>query len=504
GVIVYQDQVMQIAQAIAGFSLGQADVLRRAMGKKKKEEMVKARASFLAGAKSNDVPEKVAREIFELVEPFAGYAFNKAHSVCYAMVAYQTAYMKANYPVEYMAALMACSIEKPDKLATCMEECARMGISVLPPDVNASGADYTIEQVSREHASEQEAEPRAIRYGLAAIKNIGRASVDAILSVRAEGGRFHSLSDFCLRVLSSAGGGVNRSAIETLIQAGAFSQLEGHNNRRALCQSLDSVCQAAGKLIQEQRDGQGALTELFGGASVNLVHEAAAIPYMPEYPLSQILAFERDLLGTYITAHPLRAHSERFRRKQVTELARLPELPERTEVQLGGIITAVKPFTSKKSGEPMAFFTLEDTTGFVACTMFPSIYAQYGASLVKDKIVLLRGRTSFRERVRHDSDGGHVVEILVDAVDLQKDDADGTSSDGAIHIRLDSSKRLFFRHVRDAVQQHRGGKEPQEVWLHIRGKQRTSIVRTDLVAEFSDKLRSKVETLLGKQALWRE
>jgi DNA polymerase-3 subunit alpha len=216
GVIVYQDQVMQIARIIAGYSLGQADILRRAMGKKKKEEMMKQRENFLKGAAEKNISEKKANEIFDLMEPFAGYAFNKAHAVCYAMVAYQTAYLKANYPVEYMAALMACFIEKSDKLVTCMDECKRMRIAVLPPDVNLSEADFAV--------SNEANGDKAIRFGLAAIKNVGRAAVEVMIRAREEGGPFTSLNDFCQRVMSGEGG-VSRSTIEALIQCGAFASL---------------------------------------------------------------------------------------------------------------------------------------------------------------------------------------------------------------------------------------------------------------------------------------
>src|SRR5581483_9912256 len=200
------------------------------MGKKKKEEMQKQRENFLKGAAEKGVSEKKANEIFDLMEPFAGYAFNKAHAVCYAMVAYQTAYLKANYPVEYMAALMACFIEKSDKLVTCMDECKRMGIAVLPPDINRSDADFTVEESGDRRLAGTGAPVQSIRFGLAAIKNVGRAAVEGMLRAREEGGPFASLTDFCHRVMASEAGGVTRGTMEALIQCGAFATLPGHGN----------------------------------------------------------------------------------------------------------------------------------------------------------------------------------------------------------------------------------------------------------------------------------
>ncbi|HZT43752.1 MAG TPA: DNA polymerase III subunit alpha [Chthonomonadaceae bacterium] len=492
GVIVYQDQVMQIAQAIAGYSLGQADILRRAMGKKKKEEMAKQRENFLNGAKAKGIPEKKASELFDLIEPFAGYAFNKAHAVCYAMVAYQTAYLKANYPVEYMTALMACFSDKSDKLVTCMDECKRMGIPVLPPDINVSEADFTVDG-------------KAIRFGLAAIKNVGRAAVEVILRAREEGGPFASLVDFCHRVMGGEAGGVTRSTIEALIQAGAFGALSGHANRKALVHILDDACQSATRAQREKKMGQGSLAELFGDDSATAAVETISIPSLPDYPRDQILGFERDLLGLYLSDHPLQAFLDTFAKQNATRIADIAEMPDRAEVLLGGIITSIKPFTSKKSGEPMAFFTLEDMTGTVSCTIFPSNYAVQSANLQKDRIVLLKGKTSYRDRVRDDEEGGHIVEILADAVTpLTK--AAGNSSDGprSIHIRVDPSKKEVLRFVKETVEQHRGNGNAQEIYLHVPDSGQLHVVRTPLFAEFTEPFRAAIERLLGKQTIWVE
>ncbi len=492
GVIVYQDQVMQIAQIIAGYTLGEADILRRAMGKKKAEEMALQREKFLSGAAAKGVPENVANHIFDEMEPFAGYAFNKAHAVCYAMVAYQTAFLKANYPVEYMAALLTCFIEKSDKLVVSMNECRRMNIDVLPPDINASKIDFAVEG-------------NAIRFGLAAIKNVGKSTVEGILKVRDQvgGGPFTSLCDFVSRAANSDSSMVSRSTIEALIHAGAFASLNGHQNRRALIQMLDALMVSAGKIQKDRKAGQASLSSMFESDD-DEAQPTMPIPEVAEYPRDQILAFERDLLGVYLSDHPLNAFSVVFGRAGSRPVAELPELPDKEPVVLGGIITSIKPFTSKK-GDAMAFFTLEDTTGSVACTMFPRTFAQHGSSLVKDRIVLLRGKANHRDRVRDDEEASHIVEILAEEI-TQLGDGIAPSQTGPsrIIIRVDESKRNMLRYVRDAVEQNRGGSASCPVYLRIQDSDKVHEVRTPLLAEFNDMFRAELEHILGAQAVWTE
>lgn len=502
GVIVYQDQVMQIARIIAGYTLGQADILRRAMAKKKKEEMAKQRANFLAGAKAKGVSEKKANEIFDLLEPFAGYAFNKAHAVCYAMVAYQTAYLKANYPEEYMAALMACFIEKSDKLVTCMEECKRMGIPVLPPDINISQAEFTVEI--------QPDGTKAIRFGLSAIKNVGRAAVEAILRTREENGPFTSLIDFCCRTLGNEGG-VSRTTVETLILSGAFANLPGHNNRRALMQILEDCCQAAARAQRERKGGQASLADILLEAGDDTggnqsFARGIAIPDIPDFPSRQLLGYERELLGLYLSEHPLHAFRETFERRRVTPIVDLTELPDRSEVLLGGIITAIKPFTSKKSGEPMAFFTLEDLTGSISCTIFPSAFASQRQNLEKDRVVLVRGRTSHRERVREEGeDDTPLVEFLAEEITpLSESMVNLTQKASRIVLRIEPSRRDVLRYVRNTIESYRGNGSACPVYLRVTERNKVHEVRTELFAEYSEEFRQAVERLLGRQAVWVE
>ncbi len=492
GVIVYQDQVMQIARVIAGYTLGEADLLRRAMGKKKREEMEQQRAKFLEGAKANDVSEKKANEIFDLMEPFAGYAFNKAHAVCYAMVSYQTAYLKANYPLEYMSALMSCFLDKSDKLVTCMDECKRMQIPVLPPSINISDHDFTVDP-----------EANGIRFGLAGIKNVGRAAVDAILKERNAGGIFKGLQDFCSRVIGGDGTGVTRSTIETLIQAGAFADLPGHSNRHALVTMLDSCVQDATRLQRERKMGQGSLADMFGDDDQQ-EEDGIAIPDLPDYPSNQLLGFEKELLGIYISEHPLVKHSADFARRGVVRVIDLAEHADRAEVTVAGIIASIKPFTSKKSGEPMAFFVMEDTTGQLSCTMFPTVYAQYRSALEKDRIVLIKGKVSYRERVRDDDDGERLAELLVDSISPITGGALGTVKAEKIVVKIDPNRRSALRYVRDTVEKHRGNGEALPVFLQVPCAGEIHEVRTPYLAEFSDSLRTDLEQLMGRQCVYTQ
>ena len=288
GVIVYQEQVMAIANKVAGFSLGQADILRRAMGKKKPEEMEKLRVKFLEGAKQKHIPEKKAEKLYELIQKFAGYGFNKSHAAAYAVVCYQTAYLKSHYPTEFMAALMTTDMGNQDKLVGYFTECRDLGIRVLGPDVNASHTDFAVAD-------------GAIRFGLAAIKNVGEGAVESVLAVRAQTGVFKSFFDFCRRVDLHK---VNKRMLEGLIKAGAFDSTGA--KRAQLMAVLDQAVEE-GALAQRERDlGQ---TSIFGDEFNKQDHTTALatlpLPSIAEWDQAQRLKYERELTGFYITAHPL-------------------------------------------------------------------------------------------------------------------------------------------------------------------------------------------------------
>jgi DNA polymerase-3 subunit alpha len=371
GVMVYQEQVMQIASALAGFTLGEADILRKAMGKKKADVMATQMDKFLTGCAARGVPEKKAKKIWDHMEQFAGYGFNKSHSAAYAWLAYQTAYLKANYPAYFMAALLTSERANTDKMVVYIGECREMGIRVLPPDVNQSDIFFTV--VGND-----------IRFGLAAIKNVGEGAVEAILRARKDG-PFRSLFDFCERVDLRA---MNRRVVESFIKSGSFDSLDPR--RAALYAALDRAMEAGQK---DQRDREQGQSSLFGPVDGD-GHASAGpdrIRDVPAWGEGERLAFEKESLGFFITGHPL----ERFR----TELAqwatsstgRLLEMADGREVSLGGIITALRPIKTRK-GERMASFVLEDLEGGVEALVFPETYKKVGERLADDLVVLARGR----------------------------------------------------------------------------------------------------------------
>ncbi|GMV37369.1 MAG: DNA-directed DNA polymerase [Fimbriimonadales bacterium] len=396
GVIVFQDQVLQIVQAVAGFTLGQADVLRRAMGKKKKEDMERMTAMFYQGAQERGIPREKAEEIWALIEPFAGYAFNKAHAYCYAALSYRTAYMKANYPVEYMAALLACYRAKEDKVTAQIEECRRLGVKVLPPDVNHSSVDFTVEG-------------DAVRFGLGAIKGVGEAAVETILKAREQGGPFENVFDFADR--TRAARGFNRSLLEALIKAGAFDSL--HPNRRQLQEGVKTICEYAEKVNRDRQAGQEAL---FGDVRASgRVVDYPSLPIVEEPSRLERLSMEKEVLGIYVSDHPLRSVALALEGAVTATVDQLAEMEEGSLVTLGGVIASVKRFRTKTRNEQMATGVLEDLTGHVTFAVFPAVLERCNEMLQKGAVVLVRGRTMHRERP---GNGGTAeVEVRVESMD---------------------------------------------------------------------------------------
>ncbi|MGH9398614.1 MAG: DNA polymerase III subunit alpha [Terriglobia bacterium] len=378
GVIVYQEQVMQIANAVAGFTLGEADVLRRAMGKKMHEVMVAQREKFLAGAKKKGVPEKKAEKLFDLMEQFAGYGFNKSHSAAYALVAFQTAYLKAHYPVEFMASLLTAEIGSPDKLTSYLNQCRDMEIEILPPDVNSSDRTFTPSGGS-------------IRFGLTAIKNVGDAAIESVLAARRTLGRFDSLYQFCenvdLRLL-------NKRVIESLIKAGAMDSLGAR--RSQMISALDRAMEMGQKHQRQEAAGQAGL---FGSPGVDAPVPHISLPDLPEWTETEKLAGEKEVLGFYVTGHPL----EKFRLalSSLTRIdsASLDEVAHDAQVTLGGILTEIKIRPSKK-GDLWASGTLEDLRGSVELLVFPQALQQLQSVLLRDAVLLIRGRLRQEENSR--------------------------------------------------------------------------------------------------------
>ncbi len=372
GVIVYQEQVMAIANKVAGFSLGQADILRRAMGKKKPEEMEKLRAQFLEGARKKKISEKKAEKLYELIQKFAGYGFNKSHAAAYAVVCYQTAYLKAHYPTEFMAALMTCDMGNADKIVSYFTECRDLGIKVLPPDVNESQKTFAVVD-------------GGIRFGLAAIKNVGEGAVESIIAIRNETGRFRSFFDFCRRVDLHK---VNKRMLEGLIKAGAFDSTGAR--RSQLMAVLDRAVEEGSTVQRERELGQ---TSIFGddlpGESATELHDPE-LPDIPEWDQGERSKYERELTGFYISAHPLARYEAAVRTLATATTEGLADVADGKEVKLCGIITTVKTMLTKK-GDRMAYLTLEDLHGMVEVIAFPDLYKAAGDLIAPEQIVRVTG-----------------------------------------------------------------------------------------------------------------
>ena len=378
GVIVYQEQVMQIANRVAGFSLGEADVLRRAMGKKKHEEMVAMREKFLAGAGKRKVPAKKAEKLFDLMAQFAGYGFNKAHSAAYALIAYRTAYLKTHYPVAFMAALLNAEIGDMDGLVKYLNECRDMGIGILPPDVNSSESSFTPDGDN-------------IRFGLTAIKNVGDGAIQSVVAARGELGRFDSLFQFCAHVDLRL---LNKRVLESLNKAGAFDSLGG--GRARLAAGLDQALEYGQRRQRIRESGQHGL---FAAGSADAPEVFPPLPDAEEWIELDRLTGEKEVLGFYVTGHPLEKFAERLQKLTRHNTGSLEELRHDSEISLGGIMTHLRVRRSKR-GEMYATGMLEDQRGTIEVLFFPKTWQQVQGLVHSDAKLLIRGRVRQEENSR--------------------------------------------------------------------------------------------------------
>ena len=398
GVLIYQEQVMQAAQILAGYTLGGADLLRRAMGKKKAEEMAQHRKLFVKGAKErNQIPESKANQIFDLLEKFAGYGFNKSHAAAYAIVAYQTAYLKGNYPVEFLSAMMTNDMGTQEKLKIVLDEAKALGVEVLPPDVNdgqayfypSSGSSRREEAPASESAigNRQSAIRNAIRFGLAAIKGVGEAAVKGIIEARDKGGKFTSLTDFCERVDSRT---VTRKTLEALIKCGACDSLG--ETRASMFAALDRVMARAASAAADRLRGQVSLFGMMEEPAASAKAEKSA--QLPEWPQHELLAHEKELLGFYVTGHPLTPFAPLLERFCLHNSTTAKTLQPRSMTRIGGMVGAVQQGLSKKNGKPFAIVTLEDLEGTFSMLLFNDNYDKFRELLVPQKALLVVGEVN--------------------------------------------------------------------------------------------------------------
>ncbi len=387
GVILYQEQVMQIAQVLAGYTLGGADLLRRAMGKKKPEEMAKQRATFVEGAAENGVSERRSGEIFDLIEKFAGYGFNKSHSAAYALVSYQTAWLKHHFPAAFMAAVLSADMDNTDKIVTLIEDCRRLDLEVLPPDINFSEYRFSVDG------------ERTIRYGLGAIKGVGQAAVEAVLAERQQNGAYQDLFEFCRRVDLRK---VNRRTHEAFIRSGSLTSLS--DNRASLLASLTLALESAEQGARNQESGQ---SDLFGEIVSDQL-EQDLITAKPWNPRDQLQA-ERESLGLYLTGHPIDTYEQELEQFVPCRLGELGKRSGRSMVRVAGLVTQVRTLSR---GRRTTFVTLDDRTARVDVTIYERLLDKCRDLLVKDKVVIIEGSVE-----EDDFNGGYKI-IAEDALDI--------------------------------------------------------------------------------------
>jgi DNA polymerase III subunit alpha len=379
--------VMQISRTLAGYSLGQADLLRRAMGKKDPEVMAKEKVPFLKGAEKQKIDPKKAEKIFDLMAKFAEYGFNKSHSAAYALISYQTAYLKAHYPVEYMAALLTSEVQDTDKVVKYIYEARQMGIDILPPDANQSMWEFTVVEAHDRDNVEPGSVIGSIRFGLAAVKNVGISAIEAIIEARETKGLFTSIIDFCKKVDQRR---VNRRVIEALIKCGGF---DFSGARRAqMMDGLDMIIDQGGKHQEQEAIGQFSIFD-----SIDTQKEPS-LPNVPEWKENQLLAFEKESVGFYLSGHPLAAFQADMKRYANVTTDTLEATQDGKEVTICGIIAGMKIKVTKKSQEKMAILNLEDLSGTVEVVVFPDLYKTSQHLLLTDTPLIVAGQLDKSEQ----------------------------------------------------------------------------------------------------------
>ncbi|WP_035812396.1 DNA polymerase III subunit alpha [Jiangella gansuensis] len=471
GLIIYQEQVMAIAQQLAGYTLGKADLLRRAMGKKKREVLDAEYVPFSDGMKANGFGDEAIKTLWDILVPFSDYAFNKAHSAAYGVIAYWTAYLKAHYPAEYMAAVLTSVRDDKDKTALYLSECRRMGIKVLPPDVNESAGDFT--PVGTD-----------IRFGLTAIRNVGANVVDGIVAARQEKGRFETFPDFMDKVPVNV---CNKRVVESLVRGGAFDSM-GYA-RRALAAVVDDAVDTVISLKRNEAVGQ---FDLFGGAGEDAAGFEVAVPELTEWDKKQKLAYEREMLGLYVSDHPLLGLEHIIANasdRPISTLADEDEVPNGTTISVGGLITSLQRKVSKR-GDTWAIVTLEDLEGSIDAMFFPATYQLYALQLAEDEIVVVKGRLDRRE------ESPQLIASELSIPDLAE------ASSGPIVVTLPSSRCTppVVERLKDVLATHPG---VTEVRLSVTSSKSTMIMKLPdgLRVTPSTALMGDLKALLGPTCL---
>lgn len=472
GVILYQEQVMQIAQVLAGYTLGGADMLRRAMGKKKPEEMAKQRSVFEAGAIKNGVDGELAMKIFDLVEKFAGYGFNKSHSAAYALVSYQTLWLKAHYPAEFMAAVMTADMDNTEKVVGLVDECWRMGLKVLPPDINSGLYHFHVNDEGE------------IVYGIGAIKGVGEGPIEAIVEARQQGGHFKDIFDLCARTETKK---LNRRVMEKLIMSGAFDKLGPH--RAALMSSLEDALKAADQHAKAEAIGQ---SDMFGVLAEAPEQVERSYANVPKWPDQVVLEGERETLGLYLTGHPITRYLKEIERYATgTRLKDLVPTPRGQMVKVAGLVLASKIFTTKR-GNRIGICTLDDRSGRLEIMLFSDALDKYQHLLEQDRILIATGQVSF-----DDFNGGlkMTVRELMDINEAREKYARGL----AISLSDRQINEQLLNRLRGVLEPHRSGTIP----VHLYFQKHDACARLRFGATWrvtpTDMLLTDLRTLLGNE-----
>ena len=454
GVILYQEQVMQVVQALAGFTLGQADILRRAMGKKKPDVLMAQRESFMSGCINNGIDSGLANKIFELLMHFADYGFNKSHSAAYALLAWQTAYLKANYPVEFMAAMMS-SVMDSDKVAEYIELARRMGIKVLPPDINISNTTFNVDN-------------GAIRFGLAAIKNIGQMMIDSVVEVRRRGGEFKSLFDFCCRIDHKI---LNKKAIESLVKCGAFDSIDRRRTRQ-----VAAVDSAVAEGLRQQSDKSSGQVGLFGDEELSTLK--FALPNIPEKSKRELLAWEMETMGFYISGHPLDEYANRI--KGLTSITDIKsgKIAEGKLIKIAGIIANIRRYKTKK-GDEICRFSLEGYSDKIEVIVFASLFSSNVSILYPDSAVVVRGKVDTSSE-----------KVMFIAVDLWS--TSNYEPDYYLTITESLERQETYTKLKTILQHHHG---QRMVWLNRHGQWQK--LKSQYWVRYSEELNFELFDLLG-------
>ena len=471
GIIVYQEQVIRIASDVAGFTLAKADLMRRAMGKKDKDLMAKQKTEFIDGALRNGFSKKVSGEIFDMIQKFASYGFNKSHSVAYSVLAYQTAYLKEHYPSEFMAATISAEIGDTDYVVQLIEECRRMNINVLPPDVNESKVKFVIA-------------PTGIRFGLSAIKNVGVSAVEDIIEARKRGGPFSNIFDLCTRVDLRL---VNKKTLEGLVQSGAMDGL--HKNRARLFEAIEKAIQFGQSKKNHISRGQSSLFEIPNQKTI--VENYPPLPDTPEWNEREKLSREKAVLGFYLSGHPLKKHEKVVEAFTTTRLGNSTSVKDGTVVRTAGIISSVKKKVDKK-GQMMAFISIEDFTGRAECIVFSDAYRQYQNILNNDAMIMVVGNAEHT---------GDSLRIIVKEIIPLESVKEKFTKNVVLAVRVKSVNDQSIGALKRIVERHQGKYPCIFNVIHEETEESLLLQATNYGVDLSDDFVTEVENILGPSSV---